>query len=161
MSIMTNPNPQLNGPQCVFCSSEVIAKRLIVKNNLIQVFPTNIPIVPGHLLLCPVRHIHTFDQLTDEEVIELFHALTMTKQALRTSFAAEGYNYAWNEGSVAGQSVPHLHLHILPRKEGDSGITQYEPREFLYRPGSREETPETELISIAQEIRSHMVKSSS
>ena len=64
----------------------------------------------------------------------------------------EGFNYAWNEGKIAGQAVNHLHLHIVPRKEGDAGITEYEPRKFLYRPGSREESPNEELTEIARLI---------
>jgi diadenosine tetraphosphate (Ap4A) HIT family hydrolase len=65
----------------------------------------------------------------------------------------EGFHQAWNEGKVAGQSVPHFHLHVVPRKQGDEGITEYEPRKFLYRPGSREETPSQELESIAKQIK--------
>lgn len=54
---------------------------------------------------------------------------------------------------MAGQTVPHFHLHIVPRKQGDAGILEYEPRKFLYRPGSREEGPEAELQSVAAQIR--------
>jgi len=57
-------------------------------------------------------------------------------KAMTKVFEAEGFNYAWNEGEVAGQFVPHLHLHMLPRKKGDKGIYKYEPRKFLYRTGT-------------------------
>ncbi|MBI4150334.1 hypothetical protein HY488_02940, partial [Candidatus Woesearchaeota archaeon] len=53
----------------------------------------------------------------------------------------------------AGQNISHLHLHIIPRKGGDAGITDYEPRKFLYRPGSRETSPENELRDVAALIR--------
>jgi diadenosine tetraphosphate (Ap4A) HIT family hydrolase len=78
------------------------------------------------------------------------------KDVLTKLFGAEGFNYAWNEGEVAGQSVPHLHLHVLPRRHGDEGITEYEPRKFLYRPGSRAATPEAELQEVAKTIRNAM-----
>ena len=68
----------------------------------------------------------------------------------------EGFNFAWNDGPIAGQSVPHFHLHVLPRKQGDTGITEYEPRQFLYRPGSREASPEAELAAIAKMIQEHL-----
>lgn len=75
---------------------------------------------------------------------------------MKQVFTAEGFNYAWNESEIAGQSVPHVHLHILPRKEGDLGIVGYEPRVFLYRPGSRAISPEEELAEIAARMRSVM-----
>ena len=73
--------------------------------------------------------------------------------ALKKIFGAEGFHFAWNEGAIAGQSVPHLHLHIVPRRVGDGGITEFEPRKFLYRPGSREPSPEYELRAVAEEVR--------
>lgn len=78
------------------------------------------------------------------------------KNALRKTFGSTGFNYAWNEGETAGQKIPHFHLHILPRKKGDTGVTRYEPRKFLYRPGRREKTPEAELRAVAVLIRKNM-----
>lgn len=69
--------------------------------------------------------------------------------ALSKTFDSVGFNLAWNDGKVAGQSVPHFHLHVVPRKEGDTGIYEYEPRQYLYRPGKRENTPEAELKEVA------------
>jgi diadenosine tetraphosphate (Ap4A) HIT family hydrolase len=79
---------------------------------------------------------------------------TKITAALIKLYGAQGFNYAWNEGSLAGQTVPHFHLHVIPRKEGDAGIYEYEPRKFLYRPGSREKTPQAELLAFTREIRS-------
>jgi diadenosine tetraphosphate (Ap4A) HIT family hydrolase len=78
------------------------------------------------------------------------------KKILVKVFSAQGFNYAWNEGDVAGQSVPHLHFHLIPRKEGDTGVWNYEPREFLYRPGSRESSPETELCAVSDLIKKEL-----
>ncbi len=61
-----------------------------------------------------------------------------------------------NDEKVAGQSVPHFHLHIVPRQEGDTGIYQYDPRQFLYRPGSRAESPELELQEISHLLVTHL-----
>ena len=73
--------------------------------------------------------------------------------ALKKSFGAEGFNFAWNDGKLAGQSVPHFHLHIIPRKQDDTGILEYEPRKFIYRPGERESSPEEELQSVSRLIK--------
>ncbi|OGZ54546.1 MAG: hypothetical protein A3B25_02480 [Candidatus Ryanbacteria bacterium RIFCSPLOWO2_01_FULL_48_26] len=125
----------------------------IARNKFAWAFPTNIPIVPGHVLICPIRCVPTFEELTEEERKAIFDLQTKLKKALTKLFGAEGFNQAWNHGRAGGQSVPHFHLHLIPRKVGDEGITEYEPRKFLYRPGSREETPEKELQSISALIR--------
>ena len=140
-------------PDCVYCSLPEIKERTIIANDFAWAFPTNIPITPGHTLVCPVRHVEKFEDLTKEEREAIFGLATRIKIVLKELFKAEGFHEAWNEGKVAGQSVPHFHLHIVPRKQGDEGITEYEPRKFLYRPGSRENTPEEELKVIAEEIK--------
>jgi diadenosine tetraphosphate (Ap4A) HIT family hydrolase len=141
---------------CAFCDDKDVQARCIVRNQLVWAIPTNIPVVPGHALVLPVRHVALFDDLTADEKEAIFEMMGKIKAALRKMFGSEGFNIAWNEGQIAGQSVPHFHIHIVPRKEGDTGITQYEPRKFLYRPGSREASPEEELRAVADTIRIHL-----
>jgi len=141
---------------CVFCSNQTIRDRSIVRNDLAWAVPTNIPIVPGHVLILPVRCVATFGELTPEERTAIFELQSQIMRALRKTFGAEGFNVAWNQGEVAGQSVPHFHLHVLPRKSGDTGILEYEPRQFLYRPGARDASPEEELKDIAKSIRDNL-----
>jgi len=144
---------------CAFCTAPDITNvRLIIRNDLVQAFPTNIPITPGHTIICPVRHVEKFEELTDGEKGAILELASKIKKALKELFGAEGFHYAWNEGEIAGQSVPHFHLHIVPRKQGDEGITEYEPRKFLYRPGSRETTPEEELRVVAAQIKEALGK---
>lgn len=142
--------------ECPYCSEPSIKERVIVSNKLAQAFPTNIPIVLGHILITPIRCVTNFEDLTSEELQAIFDLRNRLKSALIKCFGAEGFNYAWNEGKIAGQSVPHFHLHMLPRKEGDAGITEYEPRKFLYRPGSREQSPQSELLAITELIQKHL-----
>lgn len=137
---------------CPYCELPAIKERMITNNDLAWAFPTNIPIVPGHVLIAPIRCAATFDELTQEEIAAIFDLREKLKTALVKAFGATGFNYAWNEGKLAGQSVPHFHLHMLPRKEGDTGITEYEPRKFLYRPGNREDGPEEELKAVSDLI---------
>jgi len=138
---------------CLFCENKEIKERIIVKNDFVFAFPTNIPVVPGHTIICPGRHILSVNELTEQELKAFFEMIEKVKNAMREAFGATGFNFAWNEGKSAGQSVEHLHFHILPRKEGDTGITEYEPRKFLYRPGSRETTPEAELKNVADILK--------
>ena len=139
--------------KCVFCEQQEIRDREIFRDRLVRCFPTNIPIVPGHTLVCPVRHVSKIDELTSEELKALFDLVRKLKTTLTKIFKAEGFNYAWNEGEIAGQSIPHLHLHVLPRKKGDKGVYKHDPRKFLYRPGSRVESPQEELLEIAKLIK--------
>lgn len=139
--------------KCVFCTKREIQERIIYKNSLVFAFLTNIPITPGHTLIAPVRCVSSFEDLTTTEVKALFSMRKRIANALKIAFVAEGFHFVWNEGKVAGQSIPHLHLHIVPRKKGDAGITEYEPRKFLYRPGSRESSPEKELQAVAESVR--------
>lgn len=128
----------------------------IAQDKLAWAFLTNIPITPGHTLIAPVRHTASLESLTDAEVASIRALAKTVAHALKETFGAEGFNYAWNEGVAAGQSIPHFHLHVVPRKKGDAGITEYEPRKFLYRPGSREKTPEEELREVADLIKKNL-----
>ncbi|MCX6722151.1 MAG: HIT family protein [Candidatus Staskawiczbacteria bacterium] len=141
---------------CPFCEEKNIKPKTIYKNKLVFAFPTNIPITPGHTLICPVRHISKIDDLTVNEFKAINALIIKIKNSLIKSFGAEGFNIAWNEGISAGQSVSHLHIHIVPRRAGDKGVYKYDPREFLYRPGSREITPKEELISVAKNIKKYL-----
>jgi len=126
---------------------------IIGSNKLAWAFPTNIPITEGHTLVVPVRCVGRFEELTEDERRALEELRYQITEALKSAFGAEGFNFAWNDGEVAGQSVPHLHLHIVPRKKGDTGIHNYDPRKFLYRTGDRPETPEEELSQVALRIK--------
>ncbi len=130
-----------------------IKERTIAENETAWAFLTNIPITPGHSLISPKRVVETLEELTEKELVDIFALVTLVKNGLRKVYGAEGFNCAWNEGKNYGQSVPHFHLHVVPRTPGDDGITEFEPRSFLYRPGSREDSPESELAAVAQQLK--------
>lgn len=138
---------------CPYCTLPEIKERQIVENDLAWAFLTNIPITPGHTLVVPKRCVAKYEDLTKEEREAIEELRMKIVNALTKLYGAEGFNIAWNVNKIAGQSVPHFHLHIVPRKEGDEGIYEYEPRKFLYRPGSRETTPEAELKATSEEIK--------
>ncbi|HSW72489.1 MAG TPA: HIT domain-containing protein [Chlamydiales bacterium] len=136
-----------------FINDPTIAERTIAENRLAIAFLGKMPIVPGHTLICPKREVPKSEELTFEEWRDILELKALVCKKLIKAFQAEGFNFAWNEGELAGQSVPHFHLHVLPRKTGDAGILQYEPRMFLYRPGIRAISPTEELASIASLLR--------
>lgn len=140
-------------PESVFTTLPEIADRTFDENDLAFAFLTKQPITPGHSLIAPKRVVDKFSDLTNEEQLAIFDLAKKVRLKLEGVFNARGFNYAWNEGEEYGQSVPHFHLHIVPRNKQDSGISEYEPRQFLYRPGSREDSPESELKVIAESLR--------
>ncbi|WP_168581413.1 HIT family protein [Gephyromycinifex aptenodytis] len=116
------PSPK-QGPGCPFCdvTERSDAEGLVVRRGescfvVLNLFPYN----PGHLLICPYRHVPRYLDLTDEETLEF---TSLTKQAIRALEAAAapmGFNLGMNQGAVAGAGVEaHLHQHVVPRWGGD------------------------------------------
>lgn len=133
-----------------------IKERVVARNPLAFSFLSHMPIVPGHVLICPIRVVSSSEDLRLEEWQAILDLKSQVCRALKQAFQAEGFNFAWNSGESAGQSVPHFHLHVVPRKKGDAGVLQYEPRAFLYRPGSRAVAAPEELHLALQAIKSHL-----
>jgi superfamily II DNA or RNA helicase/diadenosine tetraphosphate (Ap4A) HIT family hydrolase len=77
------------------------------------------PVTPGHALLIPTRHVKTWFETTMEERIALLRGIDVARAAIDTGFGAEGYNIGINSGESAGQTVFHLHVHVIPRRLGD------------------------------------------
>jgi diadenosine tetraphosphate (Ap4A) HIT family hydrolase len=77
------------------------------------------PISPGHTLIIPRRHIGSFFELTGGERTSLLVLLDQAKEDLDGKFQPDGFNIGINDGAAAGQTVPHLHIHLIPRFLGD------------------------------------------
>ena len=102
---------------CVFCS--LPQDRLIDGNDLAMTIRDGFPVSPGHTLVIPKRHVGSFFAITAEERNALFALLERAKAALDEEYRPAGYNIGINEGAAAGQTVPHLHIHLIPRFDGD------------------------------------------
>lgn len=107
---------------CPFC--ELPKERIILSNSLGMVIRDGYPISPGHTLVIPQRHIGSFFELEPEERNSLLSLLEESKRRLDKEFQPDGYNIGINDGPSAGQTVPHLHVHLIPRYSGD----QADPR---------------------------------
>ena len=77
------------------------------------------PVSEGHALLVTKRHVPSWFDASDEERTELVAACEIAKSAIEKRYRPDGYNIGVNVGSAAGQSVPHLHMHVIPRYAGD------------------------------------------
>lgn len=137
----------------VFTELADVKDRTYLDNELAFACLTHTPITPGHTLIIPKREVATFAELTHDELLAIHELTKQVMERLSFSLHAKGYNCAWNQGEDYGQSVPHFHLHIVPRTPSDAGIIDYEPRQLLYRPGSRAVSPEQELSQLASTLR--------
>ena len=77
------------------------------------------PLLPGHVLVCPRRVTSRLSDLTIEEVSDLFLTVQRVSQVVERVYGASGLNIAIQDGRDAGQSVPHVHTHIVPRRKAD------------------------------------------
>jgi diadenosine tetraphosphate (Ap4A) HIT family hydrolase len=77
------------------------------------------PVSPGHTLVISRRHVGSFFELSDAERADLMALLERAKSGLDGQFQPQGYNVGINDGAAAGQTVPHLHIHLIPRYRGD------------------------------------------
>lgn len=104
---------------CTFCqivSGEERAS-VVYQDRLSLAFLDRRPLFPGHCLLIPKAHVVTLPELAYESVGPLFAAARLLAAAVRTALHAEGTFVAIN--NTVSQSVPHLHIHIVPRRRGD------------------------------------------
>ena len=102
---------------CPFCTLPV--ERVIDSNDLALVIRDGYPVSPGHTLVIPKRHISSWFEITPEEQSDMLDLLGRAKAVLEEEFKPDGYNIGINDGATAGQTVPHLHMHLIPRYEGD------------------------------------------
>ena len=77
------------------------------------------PVSPGHALLIPHRHVPSFFDLTDDERTDLMDLLGRARAKIQAELSPHGFNIGINDGPAAGQTVMHLHVHLIPRFNGD------------------------------------------
>ena len=102
----------------MIASGEVPAS-LVYEDERTVAFLDVSPRARGHTLVIPKRHTTTFTDLSEEEVGKLFAAVRTVAARLTQELGAAGVNIGLNSGEVAGQVVPHVHVHVLPRYEGE------------------------------------------
>mgnify|MGYP001406057063 FL=1 len=115
---MKNPNNP-----CIFCN--IRTEELQFENQLAYSSRDSYPVSELHSLIVPKRHIKTYFELTNEEIQACNELILKTKEKiLEQDSSVKGFNLGTNAGKVAGQSIMHCHIHLIPRREGDVGNPQ-------------------------------------
>jgi bis(5'-adenosyl)-triphosphatase len=112
---LTNNNPNA---ECLFCRKEITEKSFC-STPLFSAFYNISPILPGHSLVIPDKHYESLFELSDDELSEMMVFARKITSSLKTFFNCDGFDWTIQDGVSAGQTVPHLHLHIVPRKPLD------------------------------------------
>lgn len=111
-------NQLLNHSKCPFCnlSSNI---NLLCESATAVAFFDGYPVSKGHVLVIPKRHVADYFELTEHEQRALWMVVNHCKKFLDLHFHPDGYNVGINDGLAAGQSVFHVHIHLIPRYNGD------------------------------------------
>lgn len=131
---------------CVFCKilkGEIPCVN-VFENDKVLAFLDIAPFNPGHTIIIPKEHHHSATTLPDEYLAAMMLAAPKIGAALIRATKAEGFNLFLNNGRVAGQVVPHVHLHVLPRFADDGVIISAKPGKY---------TTSDEMNALADAIR--------
>ena len=102
---------------CPFCRIE--RDRIRVDSEFAMAFLDGFPVTPGHTLVIPKRHVASLFELPDEEQTAVWRLVAQVRDSLVAELQPDGFNIGANDGTAAGQTVMHAHVHIIPRRTSD------------------------------------------
>lgn len=127
---------QTNAEECRFCVSKP-GRRLMIEGKYGFAAYDRHPVSPGHFLVIPYRHFASYFDINDDELVDLWGLVARGKEMVDAEYHPDGYNIGINVGHWAGQSIHHLHIHVIPRYNGDvenpkGGVRSVIPHKKLY-----------------------------
>ena len=109
---------RMDKTRCPFCC--LVQPRILLQNEFAAAFLDGFPIADGHALVVPKRHVACLFELTEEEQAAVWSLVAQVRTKLITELHPDGFNVGLNDGEAAGQTVMHAHVHVIPRRLGDS-----------------------------------------
>ncbi|MFC1545203.1 HIT family protein [Gemmatimonadota bacterium] len=103
--------------QCPFC--EISPDQIVLSSSDHLAIRDSFPVSNGHMLVIPKRHVSSVTQLVDAEASAFFELMYKALEYVCDELKCDGVNIGINEGRAAGQTIMHLHMHIIPRYQGD------------------------------------------
>lgn len=102
---------------CPFCN--LPESRIVHGHRLAVAVRDAYPVAPGHTLVIPRRHVGSFFELLPSEKVAMMELLDQARADVELCLAPDAFTIGINDGVAAGQTVPHVHLHLIPRRVGD------------------------------------------
>ncbi len=142
----------MNDPSCAFCKIVTgdLTADIVYRDDRLIAFLDNRPLFPGHVLLCPVDHIATLIDVPESLTNHLMRTTQLLAGAVERALQAEGSFVAIN--NRVSQSVPHLHIHVVPRKRRDGLKGFFWPRRNYTDPAERESV----RVALANDINQQL-----
>ncbi|MDP1880007.1 MAG: HIT family protein [Parachlamydiaceae bacterium] len=116
---------------CAFCDVEVLNRQKFYEDDLVFALYTHKPILPGHCLIIPKRHVERFEMLTDEEITQVGRVIKKVNQAALNVFNTSDYLILQKNDIEVSQSVPHVHFHYIPRQKGDDSTLKFLAKMYI------------------------------
>ena len=138
----------MRDPSCVFCkiaANEIPSKKVYEDESFLAFLDIN-PANAGHTLIIPKSHYQTIISIPEDDLFGLVKVIKRLASAVRETMAAEGLNVHQSNGTVAGQIIPHLHFHLIPRSK-DDGFSFGWPHKTL---------PDEEMESVRKKLAEKM-----
>jgi histidine triad (HIT) family protein len=107
--------------ECIFCKivRADIPSYKVYEDDYTLAFLDIAPVSKGHTLVIPKKHYVNFEDIPEEELSAVIKTVKRVGRMLKENFGVVGYNTQVNNDSIAGQIIPHIHFHLIPREEGD------------------------------------------
>lgn len=134
---------------CIFCkiAAKKIPATVIYDDDDVLVFMDIGPIIKGHALVIPKKHYDPVTETPDEVVSKLHLVAKKIADAQLNGLGADGVNIMQNNGAASGQEVPHIHVHVIPRFEGDGHHWNWNAKKY---------DDFDEMAELAQKLKSHL-----
>ena len=134
---------------CIFCkiANKEIPATVVFEDDDLLVFMDIGPIIKGHALVIPKKHYDPVTKTPDDLLAKLHLAAKRIAQAQMNGLGADGVNIMQNNGTAAGQEVPHIHVHVIPRFEGDGHHWNWNAKKY----GDFDE-----MAELADKMRKHL-----
>ena len=110
---------------CAFCDQQIVNRQKFYEDDLVIALCTYKPILPSHFLVIPKRHVERLEMLSSEEISRIHQIISKVNQASQQVFQTSPYFVYQKNGQEVGQSVPHVHFHLIAKPAGDDYLIKF------------------------------------